>query len=213
MKRRRRFKPIGHGESADVFPLDKQREPTKVIRVPKEREHKVTEGTPEREALNRYRRHQIAHALFPKNNLRVRGIFHEDKGMVSDFVHRPASNKRFSVQIRRGGRYEKVQETENPAILERAEEMKKAGLEPNLFEPNVMLKEGKPFFLEVEDLDEDKLRGYLKGVPGAKRKRVERLLERWGLEKSLDDLDLALYMSVPEERREIIERWRQSREK
>ena len=73
--------------------------------MPRREPHDIHGGiTPEREALERYRRHQVAHLLFPDHNLRVTALNPEDLGMVSDFVHRPMSNKRFSVLMRtRGG--------------------------------------------------------------------------------------------------------------
>ena len=102
-----------------------------------------------------------------------------------------------------------MERASHPEILSKAAEMEKAGLTPNLFETNAMIMgNGRPFFLEIEDMDLGKVRERAKTLPDTRRAKLEKILKRYEFEKGLDDVDLAMYLGSGEDRKELLRRMR-----
>ena len=125
---------IGMGEHAAVYRMLGGVFEGLVCRSPI---HKPSVLNTEQEGLLRFRRHQIAHAVFPEFTLDVKAINVDTREMFSTEVVRSKENLRDCTRVGLNRRKERTLEPLDDDIQLLARKMLKAGIEVEANKPNV----------------------------------------------------------------------------
>lgn len=204
----RRLK-IGAGEQAEIFRILTGPRTGLVCRSPVERPG-LHFGNSEKEALLRFRRHQIAHNLFPDYNLDVVGVDLETREIYSVEVVRSKQNLRDCTHVGLLRRFERSQ-SPIPLIAEkRIAEMKDAGVVVQDTLPNVSVVSSNgtlvPTFFEVCVVDCAKTRSWIEQNVQDQRSAQHTLdlLDAITLESQLRDVELFIMLRDRNERIDVL---------
>lgn len=197
---------IGAGEEADIFRYIDGMLMGRVGRVPKGTEHYGPNT--EKNALLRYRRHQIAHLLFPQYNINVVGLDLSDREMYSMEVERSKSNLKAASSHGLSRRNSLKHKRDVPKKAEAAiMEMAGAGVIVHTGEVNVSVGKNDIKLFEVIGIIPEKARIRLTShdYPPASVEKGLLLIEALEFERKLPDIELFEIMRDPAARNEILQ--------
>jgi hypothetical protein len=194
---------IGRGEQADVYRMLAGDFRGLACRLPQDRPCVVNS---QKEALLRFRRHQIASSFFPESNLNVVAVDLQTRGMFSEEIERSKQNLRDCTSHGLSRRAERVAKPLPKMAASVLEKMFEAGVlaEANL--PNVAIVGGTAICFEIQGIDIHKARTWLtsNNLSPARINHCLRLLELYEFEILVPEVDLYLLLTDLDERTKIL---------
>ena len=160
-----------------------------------------------RGGLYRFRCHQLAYMMFPKNNLEVVKLDTMDCEMFSRRVSRSTTNVLHATKCYAENRSETYKDGKIPPIADKIrDDMLSRGIELSYVIANISILDNNPVFFEVVLADSEKAIDYASQLPMDEGKGIISLARAKMLERSLDDVDLAQLIRNVEARQRILER-------
>lgn len=195
---------IGKGEHSNVYKILEGPLAGLVCRSPL---NKASELNTEKVSLLRFRRHQIAHAMFPEYVLDVRMVNLDRREMLSREVIRSKENLRDCTRVGLSRRRERTLEPLDPSISSIAKMMNRAGIQVEANKPNVSVVKNNGSlsicFFEIKQINCEKISAWIeRQVPPASG--VSTLLRMYKFEAELADIELMMLFRDGTERENIL---------